>query len=84
MGFQEHHDTTVPVPGGHAHIANGAVKLTPREPDGFVFLGRYDVAELLRRVCDCDPHVLEVLAGVMTTGHRFTGDPLPDGTFEAF
>jgi hypothetical protein len=84
MPYQAHHDTTVPVPGGYAHIANGAVKLTPREPDGFVFLGRYDVAELLRRVADNDPHVLELLASVMTCGHRFTGEIGADGTEDAF
>ena len=85
MPANDHYqETSAPVPGGYAFIANGAVKLTPRETDGFVFLGRYDLAELLRRTCDSDPHALEVLAGVMTSGHRFTGDPLPDGSFEAF
>lgn len=78
------HDTTFPVPGGYAFIANGAVQLVPREGSGSVFLGRYDLAELLRRTADSDPHVLELLAAVMTSGHRFTGDPLGDGTYDPF
>lgn len=79
-----HHETTFPIPGGHAFIANGAVQLIPRENGGFVFLGRYDLAELLRRTADSDPHVLELLAAVMTTGHRFTGDIGSDGYEDAF
>lgn len=77
-------ETTIPIPGGYAIIANGAVQLVPREGSGFVFLGRYDLAELLRRTADSDAHVLELLAAVITGGHRFTDEPGSDGVEDPF
>ena len=43
-----------------------------------IYLGPYDLAELLRIACGSDAKVLEVLARNMREGHRFRMDDLPD------
>lgn len=74
----------IPVVGGTAALANHSVMLTPGEGMDAVFLGRFDIAELLRRACDCDGEALETLGRVMAEGHRFTGDIGEDGEEEPF
>lgn len=63
------------VTGGIAELDNTSVMLVPHaEAGGAIFLGRYDIAELLRKMCDDDAAVLMALYQVMTSGHRFTPD----------
>lgn len=66
---------TFDVVGGTAEIDITSVTLVPHhDSGGAIFLGRYDLAELLRKMCDDDAAVLMALAQVMTSGHRFTPD----------
>jgi hypothetical protein len=75
---------TVGLIGGRASITGQhTIMLVPEDGDA-VFLGRYDLAELLRKVAGSDHAALTVLASVMRNGHRFTDDPAPTGEEEPF
>ncbi len=61
--------TTIPVLGGTAVLANHNVMLNTHAHSDAVFLGRHDLAQLLREVCRSDGEALATLAQVMIAGH---------------
>ncbi len=61
--------SVIPVTGGNAAICNHSVMLNPHAHSDAVFLGRHDLAQLLREVCLSDGEALATLAQVMIAGH---------------
>ena len=71
------HVETVHLEDGEVILApNGNARITAT--GNTVYLGPYDLAELLRIACGSDAKALEVIARNMREGHRFRGDDLPD------
>lgn len=67
--------TVIVMDDGRAEIfPQGNMRMTPHDGFRAIYLGVYDLAELLRIACDSDAKVLEVLAQVMREGHRFRSD----------
>lgn len=67
--------TVIVMDDGRAEIfPQGNLRMTPHDGFRAIYLGVFDLAELLRTACGTDDRVLEVLAQVMREGHRFRSD----------